>query len=140
MRARTDLVKLAEAEYDLAIIGGGIIRTGVARDAAMRGLRTVLFEKEDFCYGTSGLKGAYVYYDSQIALTERLCMENVVSAQSHGALLLNHAKVVRLAKENNAVSGVEVKDTLTRESAEFRSKLVVNVGGPWLDEVFRSQA
>lgn len=140
MRARTDLVKLAEAEYDPAIIGGGIIRTGVARDAAMRGLRTVLFEKEDFCYGTSALKGAYVYYDSQIALTGRLCMENVVSAQSHGALLLNHAKVVRLAKENNAVSGVEVKDTLTRESAEFRSKLVVNVGGPWLDEVFRGQA
>jgi len=228
------LAKLAEAEYDLAIIGGGIIGTGVARDAAMRGLKTVLFEKQDFCCGTSGrssrmihgglrylanydlglvreglrereillrlaphlvrplkflipiygesflhkmklkvgmilydllsydkslpshkyldkakvleaepalaesgLKGAYIYYDSQIALTERLCMENVVSAQSHGALLLNHAKVVWLAKESNAVSGVKVKDMLSDKSAEFRSKLVVNVGGPWLDEVVR---
>jgi len=61
MRARTDLARLAEAEYDVAIIGGGIIGTGVARDAAMRGLRTVLFEKEDFCYGTSGRSSRMIH-------------------------------------------------------------------------------
>ena len=233
MHARRDLARLAEPEFDLVVIGGGMIGTGVARDAAMRGLKTVLFEKEDFCYGTSGrssrmihgglrylanydlglvreglrereillrlaphlvrplkflipvyggflhkmklkigmilydllsydkslpshkylnkqkvleaepalaendLKGAYVYYDSQIALTERLCMENVVSAQTHGALLLNHAKVVEFVKKSNLVSGVKVKDMLSGKSAEFRSRLVVNIGGPWLDEVVR---
>lgn len=39
--------------FDLIIIGGGIIGTGVARDAALRGLRTLLVEKEDFAYGTT---------------------------------------------------------------------------------------
>ena len=33
--------------YDLAIIGGGINGTGVARDAALRGLRVALIERED---------------------------------------------------------------------------------------------
>ena len=39
--------------YDLAIIGGGINGTGIARDAAGRGLRTVLFERGDLAQGTS---------------------------------------------------------------------------------------
>ncbi len=40
--------------YDLAIIGGGINGTGVARDAARRGLRVALFEREDWGCGTTG--------------------------------------------------------------------------------------
>jgi glycerol-3-phosphate dehydrogenase len=39
--------------FDVIIIGGGINGAGVARDAAMRGLSTLLVEKEDFGYGTS---------------------------------------------------------------------------------------
>lgn len=41
-------------KYDLAVIGGGIVGTGVARDAALRGLRVALFEREDFGSGTTG--------------------------------------------------------------------------------------
>ncbi len=40
--------------YDLAIIGGGINGTGVARDAALRGLRVAIFEREDWGCGTTG--------------------------------------------------------------------------------------
>lgn len=40
--------------YDLAIIGGGINGAGVARDAALRGLRVALFEREDWGAGTTG--------------------------------------------------------------------------------------
>ena len=36
-----------------SIIGGGIVGAGVARDAAMRGLRTGLVEKHDLAFGTS---------------------------------------------------------------------------------------
>ncbi len=39
--------------YDLVVIGGGILGTGVARDAALRGLKVALFEKHDFGSGTS---------------------------------------------------------------------------------------
>ncbi|MBS7804967.1 glycerol-3-phosphate dehydrogenase [Rhizobiales bacterium TNE-4] len=39
--------------YDVAIIGGGINGCGIARDAAGRGLKTILFEKGDLAQGTS---------------------------------------------------------------------------------------
>ena len=41
------------ADYDLAIIGGGINGAGIARDAAGRGLRVVLLEQSDLASGTS---------------------------------------------------------------------------------------
>ena len=41
------------ADFDLAIIGGGINGCGIARDAAGRGHRVVLFEKDDLASGTS---------------------------------------------------------------------------------------
>ncbi len=51
-RAAT-LAHLAETPLDLLIIGGGIVGAGVARDAAMRGLKTGLVEQHDFAFGTS---------------------------------------------------------------------------------------
>ncbi len=50
---KRDFKTLAGEPFDLIVIGGGIIGTGVARDAALRGLRTLLVEKEDFAYGTT---------------------------------------------------------------------------------------
>ena len=40
-------------KFDLLVIGGGIVGAGVAREAAMRGQRTALIEKNDFAAGTS---------------------------------------------------------------------------------------
>ncbi len=40
-------------QFDIAIIGGGIIGAGIARDASMRGLRVALFERGDFSSGTT---------------------------------------------------------------------------------------
>ena len=37
----------------MVVIGGGIIGAGIARDAALRGLRVALFEKRDFGSGTT---------------------------------------------------------------------------------------
>ncbi len=45
--------RLAQEEFDLLVIGGGITGVAVARDAAMRGFRTALVEKDDFGSGTS---------------------------------------------------------------------------------------
>jgi glycerol-3-phosphate dehydrogenase len=41
------------ADFDLAIVGGGINGTGIARDAAGRGLRVLLVEQNDLASGTS---------------------------------------------------------------------------------------
>jgi glycerol-3-phosphate dehydrogenase len=43
----------ARPDYDLIVIGGGINGAGIARDAAMRGLRTCLVEQGDICNGTT---------------------------------------------------------------------------------------
>ncbi len=49
MRSLPDLA----GPFDLAIIGGGILGAGIARDAARRGLRTFLVEKADYASGTT---------------------------------------------------------------------------------------
>ena len=47
--------------YDLLVIGGGVNGTGIARDAAMRGLRTMLVEKKDFAAGSSGANSGMIH-------------------------------------------------------------------------------
>ncbi|MBI3323515.1 MAG: glycerol-3-phosphate dehydrogenase/oxidase, partial [Candidatus Omnitrophica bacterium] len=47
------LVKLRTQTFDVLVIGGGIVGAGIARDAAMRGLRVALVEKGDFASGAS---------------------------------------------------------------------------------------
>jgi glycerol-3-phosphate dehydrogenase len=44
---------LIQEPLDVLVVGGGIVGSGVARDAAMRGLRTGLVEQHDFAFGTS---------------------------------------------------------------------------------------
>jgi len=44
---------LACQPLDVLVVGGGIVGAGVARDAAMRGLRVGLVEQHDIAYGTS---------------------------------------------------------------------------------------
>lgn len=44
---------LLESPLDVLVIGGGIVGAGIARDAAMRGLRVGLSEQHDFAFGTS---------------------------------------------------------------------------------------
>src|SRR5512143_1421150 len=44
---------LTDGVLDLLIAGGGIVGAGIARDAAMRGLRVGLLDQHDFAFGTS---------------------------------------------------------------------------------------
>jgi len=45
--------RLTAAPLDLLVVGGGIVGSGVARDAALRGLKTGLVDQADFASGTS---------------------------------------------------------------------------------------
>lgn len=61
-RSRSSLIRNSEEEvFDLLIIGGGITGAGVARDAAMRGLRVALLEANDFASGTSSRSSKMVH-------------------------------------------------------------------------------
>jgi glycerol-3-phosphate dehydrogenase len=55
------LRRLASEEFDVLVIGGGITGAGVALDAASRGLRTALVEKDDFASGTSSKSSKLVH-------------------------------------------------------------------------------
>lgn len=230
-----DLAQIQQQEYDLIIIGGGINGAGVARDAALRGLKTIVIEKEDFAGGSSSwstrlihgglryleyfefplvreslkerevllrtaphlvkpilltipiygdrsrpywkiwagmilydifsfdktlplhrmlpraqfkqlfryvdrehLTGGSQYYDGQVTLAERLCLENIISAENAGATALNYAEVIELPLENNRISSVVCQDKLTGETFTIsgsQNAVVVNTSGPWVDKV-----
>lgn len=55
------LAALRNRHFDLLVIGGGITGCGVARDAALRGLRVALIEKNDFASGTSSRSSRLVH-------------------------------------------------------------------------------
>ena len=50
-----------EDPFDVLVIGGGITGVGVALDAAARGLRTALVERDDFASGTSSKSSKMVH-------------------------------------------------------------------------------
>jgi glycerol-3-phosphate dehydrogenase len=230
-----DLAQIQRTEFDVIVIGGGINGAGVARDAALRGLKTILVEKNDFASGSSSwssrlihgglryleyfefplvreslkerevllhtaphlvtplqltipiygdrsrpywkiwagmilydlfsydktlpshrmlpkqkfkqlfrsldsenLAGGSQYYDGQVTLAERLCLENVISAQNAGGTVLNYAEVIELPIKDSRITDVVCKDKLTGESFNISGSndaVVINTAGPWIDRV-----
>ena len=57
----TALARLATEHFDVLVVGGGITGAGVALDAASRGLRTALVERDDFASGTSSQSSKLVH-------------------------------------------------------------------------------
>jgi len=58
---RHDLETLAREEWDLLVVGGGIVGAGVLLDAASRGLRAALIEQEDIASGTSSKSSRLIH-------------------------------------------------------------------------------
>ena len=220
--------------FDLIVVGGGITGAGVARDAALRGLSTLLLEKRDFASGVSskttrlvhgglrylanfeidlvaealrerailrrqcpylitpmpivipiyrgdphgraaisvgihlygllsrekdiphyftsgidrtlsmephlnreGLRGSALFYDHQIILPERLVLENIISARETGAMVQNYTAAERFEESPDGVV-VTARDTLSGAARTYRAKVLINAGGPWVDEVRRA--
>ncbi len=222
---------LADEQFDLLVIGGGITGAAVARDAAMRGMRTALVEKDDFASGTSGrssrlihggirylenyqfrlvfeccrerrvmrriaprlvrplpflypvyrgqkpapwklrlgltlydalglfgnlqrhrwldgseveerepiiaqqgLLGAARFYDAQVD-DARLTLTTAKSAHLHGAVIVNHSRVVDLMTAEGQLVGARLVDQQDGDEIEVRARVVVNATGVWGDQV-----
>lgn len=222
----------APDEYDLIVIGAGINGAGIARDAALRGLRVLLLDKGDISSGAtswstrlihgglrylehrefglvreslqeretllhiaphlvrplpllipiyrgdqrgplliragmvaydvlsrgkslprhrllgrksalrrapglarSGLRGAALYHDGQVEYAERLAIENALDAMAHGASVGTYHDVEEILTDDGRIIGVSGHDALTGEPFRFSAPVVVNVAGPWVDEM-----
>lgn len=81
---RAALDELASTELDVLIVGGGVVGSGIARDAALRGLKTAIVEQYDFASGTSSrssrlLHGGIRYLaQGRIALVHEASVEKSV--------------------------------------------------------------
>jgi glycerol-3-phosphate dehydrogenase len=70
-----------DVDVDVVVIGGGVNGLGVARDASMRGLKVVLFERNDLAFGASGnssgmIHGGLRYLTSDPHVTEKSCRDS----------------------------------------------------------------
>ncbi len=240
---KRNIQELTNKEYDVIVIGGGIYGANTVWDAALRGLKVALIEKDDFCNATSAnslktihgglrylqhldvkrmresiyermvlmriaphlvypmqvvmptysykmksrpalmaallandivgfdrnqlsdphkfmprgftiskkrvpdyipgytkynLNGGAVWYDCQCYNTERLLLSIILSAVEQGADVANYLKAEELMFNGERVTGVRARDQLTGEQIEIRGKLVINNGGPWVDQVTAS--
>jgi glycerol-3-phosphate dehydrogenase len=89
----------------------------------------------------SGLLGAALFHDAQVEYAERLALENVLDARAHGAEIRTYHQVDEVLGADGRVQGVTGSDVLTGEPFRYEAPIVINVAGPWVDEVLaRSNA
>ena len=86
-----------------------------------------------------GLKGGFYYWDGQIELAERLCVEVALDAKANGADIRTHSRVDSPIIQNNKVIGVSYTDLITGSVNEVHAPVVYNVAGPWIDRVFKGK-
>jgi glycerol-3-phosphate dehydrogenase len=68
-------------DFDVAVVGGGVNGTGVARDLSLRGLRVALFERNDLAFGASGnssgmIHGGVRYLSTNPNVTRDSCRDS----------------------------------------------------------------
>jgi len=88
--------RLKQGHFDLLVIGGGSTGSGVALDAAARGLQVALVEKEDFGSGTSSrstklIHGGVRYLEQAVLRLDRGQFDLVRDAMRERAVILQNA-------------------------------------------------
>ncbi len=83
-----------------------------------------------------GLVGGVMYYDAQMD-DARLCLENILSADSKGAHVANYVEVQAFVKQNLKVIGARVKDLVTLNTFEIKAKKIVCAVGPWTNFILK---
>lgn len=126
--------------------GPYLIRTGMAMYDALSYGKSVpshhmlsVADVQDQVPGirADGLRAGAQYYDAQVTWAERLVVELAESAARSGARIATRSRVMGLQFDDNAVHGLDVRDELTGDSTRIRARQIVNVAGPWVDDVLR---
>ena len=85
---------------------------------------------------SNGLRGGVLYHDGQFD-DARLAISIAQTAAERGATLLNHFPVTSLLKTDRKITGVRATDALSGKSYTFRSKVVINATGVFVDAIMR---
>jgi glycerol-3-phosphate dehydrogenase len=80
----------------------------------------------------SGCNGAAIWYDAVCSNTERLLIAVISAAVMNGAHAVNYVRATGLKLHGGSVAGVRVRDELSGEALEIRTRAVINATGPWI--------
>ena len=83
---------------------------------------------------TEGLAGSALFYDHQIILPERLVIENILAARDAGATVRNYTRAEQISETGDGIV-VTACDTFADTAVTFRARVLINAGGPWVDDV-----
>jgi glycerol-3-phosphate dehydrogenase len=116
-RRAADLAALADgASLDVIVIGGGITGTGIALDAATRGLRVALVEKHDLAFGTSRWSSKLVHgglrylATGNVGIARRSAIERgILMTRNAPHLVKSMPQLVPLLPEMNTASRALVR-------------------------------
>ncbi len=131
----TTLSDLQNQEFDLLVIGGGATGTGIALDAASRGLKTALVEKRDFASGTSSkstklIHGGLRYLQQlDIALVRETGTERAIVHRLAPHIVLPEKMLMPIVKGGKygywmASFGLKVYDILANVEGDDRRKML----------------
>ncbi len=81
-----------------------------------------------------GLKAGVLYYDGQFN-DARMAVALAMTAEKHGAVIGNHIEVTKLNKTNGKISSVSVKDQVTGEEWQIKTRGTINATGPFGDNL-----
>jgi len=125
MKNRNRIIELASVrEYDLVVIGGGIVGAGIAQNASVRGLSVLLVEKDDFSGHTSSkttklIHGGLRYLETgQLRLAYQLSRERDLLEQLAPHLIKDISFILPLIRQEaffslKASVGLSVYDLLS---------------------------
>ena len=131
----TTLAALQNQTFDLLVIGGGATGTGIALDAASRGLKTALVEKRDFASGTSSkstklIHGGLRYLQQlDIALVRETGTERAIVHRLAPHIVLPEKMLMPIVKGGKygywmASFGLKVYDILANVKGDDRRKML----------------
>jgi glycerol-3-phosphate dehydrogenase len=84
-----------------------------------------------------GLKGGVIYHDGQFD-DARLALNIAQTCDGKGAAVLNYFKVNQLNKDGDGkITGLSVKDQLSKNNYEINAKMVVNATGVFADKILQ---
>jgi len=125
LRAPSGSRVASAAQFDVAVIGGGVNGTGVARDLALRNLRVVLFERNDLAFGASGnssgmIHGGVRYLETNPSVTKTSCRDSGYIQQIAPFLLFRIPFLMPIAEGKKGRVLLELIDAYFRAYDDYQ--------------------